>query len=681
MPKKNDNSTAKTNRNKEPMTDKKKPKKKSPPARAQRSAKLQTALYEVQRLEKVMYSVTLPLMMIDRKRVITYTNQATKELLRKNKEVLNTIYPDINFDNLEGCCIDAFHVNPSHQQRILDDPNNLPYKTDIQVGPLTFSIQITAMQDGKGEYTGNMLEWMDVTAQRAREADVQRLQTAVDGAATPMMMIDRDLVITYANKASLDLLKRRESELRAVFPEFRADQTVGSCIDMFHKDPSHQRQLLADPHNLPHQADISPGGLTFNINVGAIHAPDGSYEGNTLEWQDVTEQRRAQGAVESLINAAIEGRLDERIDSDGYAGFMKDVSEGINRLMNAVVAPIQESVRVVQCMAEGDLSTEMAGDFHGEFKTLQDSYNQSLGNLRDMLGRIGNATEKIRSGSSDITEGSTNLNQRTQQQASALEETAATIEEMTSTVRQNADNARQADLLASSARDLAGKGGDVVVNAVTAMGAISQSSKKISDIIGVIDEIAFQTNLLALNAAVEAARAGEQGRGFAVVAAEVRNLAQRSASAAKEIKTLIQDSVEKVTDGTKLVDRSGETLNEIVMAVKKVSDIIAEIAAASEEQSSAIDQVNQAITQMDGNTQQNAALVEESAAAAESMSEQAKELTQLMSFFGNDVTTIQVGAPLPVPQVEAVAPPPVPVAVPAVVPIHKASDDAEWKEF
>jgi methyl-accepting chemotaxis protein len=207
------------------------------------------------------------------------------------------------------------------------------------------------------------------------------------------------------------------------------------------------------------------------------------------------------------------------------------------------------------------------------------------------------------------------------------------MEELTGTVRQNADNARQANQLAAGARELAERGGSVVSTAITAMGEINKASKKIADIIGVIDEIAFQTNLLALNAAVEAARAGEQGRGFAVVAAEVRNLAQRSAGAAKEIKSLIKDSVEKVEEGSRLVNDSGGTLQEIVGSVKRVSDIIAEIAAASEEQSTGIDQVNKAVTSMDQAVQQNAALVEEAAAASESMDEQARTLTDLMTFF------------------------------------------------
>jgi methyl-accepting chemotaxis protein len=267
----------------------------------------------------------------------------------------------------------------------------------------------------------------------------------------------------------------------------------------------------------------------------------------------------------------------------------------------------------------------------GFFKTLAGGVNRLLANMAEVVRSMARAAEEVRTGAEEISRGNTDLSQRTEEQASSLEETASSMEEMTSTVKNNADNAAQANQLAAAARTQAEHGGTVVSAAVTAMAEINASSKKIADIIGVIDEIAFQTNLLALNAAVEAARAGEQGRGFAVVASEVRNLASRSAQAAKEIKGLIQDSVGKVAEGTKLVDESGKALGEIVIGVKKVTDVMAEIASSSREQASGIEQVNKAITMMDDVTQQNAALVEEASAAAQALTEQAANLTQLIA--------------------------------------------------
>ena len=301
------------------------------------------------------------------------------------------------------------------------------------------------------------------------------------------------------------------------------------------------------------------------------------------------------------------------------------------------------------------------------------------------------AAAEVQTGAEEISKGNTNLSQRTEEQASSLEETASSMEEMTSTVKQTADNAGQANQLAMAARQQAEKGGAVVSAAVTAMGGINVASKKIADIIGVIDEIAFQTNLLALNAAVEAARAGEQGRGFAVVATEVRNLAGRSATAAKEIKALIQDSVARVDEGSKLVDESGRTLEEIVSAVKKVTDIVAEIAAASREQSSGIEQVNKAVMQMDESTQQNAALVEQATAASQAIVEQAQSLNGMIARYQVGEGSAQVptrpaaeAAP-PVERRSAERPwsrPRTAIAQTTAPPGRRADGgDAEWQEF
>lgn len=302
-------------------------------------------------------------------------------------------------------------------------------------------------------------------------------------------------------------------------------------------------------------------------------------------------------------------------------------------LVRAIVGPLNKAIEAANRVASGDLTGHIEVDSTNEMGRLLQALKTMNDNLLDLVGKVRNSTESIATASSEIASGNSDLSQRTEEQASSLEETASSMEELTSTVRQNADNARQANQLATGASEVAKKGGAVVGQVVQTMSSINDSSKKIVEIISVIDGIAFQTNILALNAAVEAARAGEQGRGFAVVATEVRTLAQRSAAAAKEIKELINDSVVKVGEGTKLVDEAGLTMDEIVTAVKRVTDIMSEISAASQEQSSGIEQINQAVTQMDDATQQNAALVEEAFAAAESMKEQSRVLTQAVSVF------------------------------------------------
>jgi len=316
-------------------------------------------------------------------------------------------------------------------------------------------------------------------------------------------------------------------------------------------------------------------------------------------------------------------------------------------IMRTITTPVQNAARIADAIASGDLTTPIEVHSKDETGQLVSSLKIMQENLVRTVNDIKQGTDTIGVASREIATGNADLSSRTESQASSLEETASSMEELTSTVKQNADNARQANQLVVSASGIAARGGEVVGQVVDTMGSIKESSRKIVDIIGVIDGIAFQTNILALNAAVEAARAGEQGRGFAVVASEVRSLAQRSAGAAKEIKELIGDSVEKVETGGKLVDQAGRTMDEIVTSVKHVADIMNEITAASQEQSAGIEQVNQAITQMDEMTQQNAALVEQAAAAAQSMQEQSLKLAQAVAIFklGHDAQVSQLAIP------------------------------------
>ena len=359
-------------------------------------------------------------------------------------------------------------------------------------------------------------------------------------------------------------------------------------------------------------------------------------------------------------------------------------------ITRSITVPLSGAVEVAQKVAAGELTSQVHVEGKDETSELLQALKDMNSSLAKTVGDVRLGTELITTASQEIASGNADLSSRTESQASSLEETASSMEELTSTVKQNADNARQANQLAVSASSVAEKGGTVVAQVVDTMGSIKESSRKIFDIIGVIDGIAFQTNILALNAAVEAARAGEQGRGFAVVATEVRNLAQRSAGAAREIKELIGDSVGKVDAGSKLVDEAGQTMDLIVTSIKQVADIMGEITAATQEQSNGIEEVNQAITQMDEMTQQNAALVEEAAAAAESMQEQAQNLAQAVSIFKlshdeamrRPAPRAKVAAPAPAPRPAAAPRTAVAVARPAATKkLAAAAPGDEWEEF
>jgi PAS domain S-box-containing protein len=351
----------------------------------------------------------------------------------------------------------------------------------------------------------------------------------------------------------------------------------------------------------------------------------------------VTEARTFDGAVREsreVIQAILAGEGDRRIAMHGKTGNLQLLAQSINELIDSLSTTVAETMQLVRRAVEGDLTSRMnVNDKLGDFKALAVSANSMIQSMMEVVTALAKTSHEVQLGAEEISRGSLDLSRRTEERASSLEETASSMEQMTSTVKNNADNAAHARQLAEAAREQAERGGRVVSSAVAAMGEINASGKKIADITGVIDEIAFQTNLLALNAAVEAARAGEQGRGFAVVASEVRNLASRSAGAAKEIKALIQDSVGKVNEGTRLVDESGNVLGEIVLQAKKVTDVMTEIANSSREQASGIEQVNNAVTAMDAMKQEDAALVEEVAAAAQALNEQATSLMKLIGHY------------------------------------------------
>ncbi len=584
----------------------------------------------------------------------------------------------------------------------------------------------------------------DIEAERRASKVNARMKQSLDATSSNVMVADADNNIIYTNVAASQLMKNAQAEIRREVPGFDAGKLIGSSIDVFHKNPAHQRDLLAGLTGT-HTTEVKMGGLTIRIIASPIIDEQGERLGTVVEWVDRTQEAAVEDEVQTIVAEALNGNLDGRVAEEGKTGFFRMLSGGLNELVANVEAVVNEVQTLVSAVNDGNLDRRIRvegksglmvklgsginnltnniatvvdqvqnlvnaandGDLKSRIQTEGQSgllvkVGTGINELTDGMARIVSqvkvAAGEVNRGAEEISQGNAHLSQRTEEQASSLEETASSMEQMTSTVKQNAENAGEANQLALAARDQAEKGGAVVARAVKAMSEINEASGKIANIIGVIDEIAFQTNLLALNAAVEAARAGEQGRGFAVVATEVRNLAGRSATAAKEIKALIHDSVSKVEEGSTLVTQSGATLEQIVGAVKKVTDIVAEIAAASQEQSAGIEQVNKAVMQLDELTQQNAALVEEASAASQSMAEQARGLNESMARYRVDDSQL---ADMLLSRLANVSPAVKPAArhaavrgkpvrnvnKPAAGAAHAAAveatglDDAVWKEF
>ncbi|MEQ9058195.1 MAG: methyl-accepting chemotaxis protein, partial [Gammaproteobacteria bacterium] len=607
---------------------------------------------EAARINQALEVTSANVMVADQDGCIIYCNERMRGLLEARREDFVTSFPGVDPANVLGSGMERFARDPQARRSVLAELAATD-ETEMTVGASILHTIANPVRNSAGERLGTVMEWQDLTAQRAAERQVEhaireavagRLGTRLDTSALSGPMRD----IGAGVNAMLDAIVEPIQVTAAALEDIAGGRIPAPITADFAGD------FVAVRDNL-------------NTCIGVLRA--------------------LQEDTGRLAAAALRGALDERADLERHWGDFRAIVKGMNDTLDAIVTPIDEAKSVLACLARGDLRERVRGDYAGEFGNLAESINRSIDNLVDMIAQVRTAVAAMGGSTNEIAKGNQDLSQRTEEQAASLEQTAVSMEELTSTVRQNAENARAADELAATARSEAEQGGSVVGEAIAAMAAINDSSAQIADIIGVIDEIAFQTNLLALNAAVEAARAGEQGRGFAVVASEVRNLAQRSASAAKEIKLLIKDSVEKVGHGSALVDASGKRLEDIVGSVRKVSAIVGEIANASVEQSAGIEQIGKAVTQMEQATQQNAALVEQAAAASESLHEEAGALSRLVDQFQTDAGGADVAAGKPV-AVDVVAPrAPLPAAPAAsagtarVAAVPLAVGGEAWDEF
>lgn len=514
----------------------------------------------------------------------------------------------------------------------------------------------------------------DVAEIRRVSDENLRIKIALDSICTGVMITDNARNIVYANQSVRHILDKVEADIRLLSPDFSTDRLIGSTIDSFHKNPTHQAQLLATLDHT-YRAALKLGDRSLAVTANPMHNGQQQRVGTVAEWHDRTAEVAIETEVAAIVDAGINGDFAKRLNLQGKEGFLLQLSIGINQLLQTSEDGLNEVVRILNALSRGDLTEKITNDYTGTFGRIKNDSNTTMEKLKDIIGQIQEATHSINTASGEIAAGNNDLSQRTEEQAASLEQTAASMEQLTATVQANTESARQANQLAIGAAETAAKGVAVVDQVVSTMNSIHDSSHKIVEIISVIDDIAFQTNILALNAAVEAARAGEQGRGFAVVAGEVRNLAQRSADAAAEIKSLIGDSEEKVAGGSRMVSQAGQTMEEIVSAIQRVTAIMAQISAASVEQSAGISQVNQAISQMDDVTQQNAALVEQAAAAAESLEEQAQNLLLTVANFKVDGGSHTIARRILQDTQAKIAP----VAQPAFS--TSSADGDDWDEF
>lgn len=506
---------------------------------------------------------------------------------------------------------------------------------DLAGGKLDLEICDSKRNDEIGVMAKALEHFRDSAVQSytlRKSADMN--SSALNACHTNVMLADENYKIVFMNKAQAELLHAAEADLRSDLPQFDSRNLIGKSIDVFHKDPAHQRRLL-DGLKSTYETDLAIGGRSFHLVVTPVSEGDRRL-GTVVEWRDDTLEKSVQREIDAVVKAAVSGDFSKRLMLEGKKEFMLNLATAINELCENISRAVEDVARVLGALAKGNLTRRVTAEYGGALAKLKSDTNATAEQLSETIGDIKTAAGEVSNAAIEISSSTTDLSQRTEEQAASLEQTSASMEQVAATVKKNAENAQRANQLMSGSRQIADQGGTIVADAVKAMTRIEESSRKIADIIGVIDEIARQTNLLALNAAVEAARAGDAGRGFAVVASEVRSLAQRSSQAAKDIKDLITNSSIQVQDGVGMVNQAGSSLNEIVSSIKQVAEIVADIDTASAEQAEGLQQINRALAQMDEVTQQNSALVEENAASAKALEHQSNTMAERVAFFQLD---------------------------------------------
>jgi methyl-accepting chemotaxis protein len=479
------------------------------------------------------------------------------------------------------------------------------------------------MARSTGEYAIALADLQSQLAGTAADANKDlRVRRALEAVTSNVMIADANNDIVFMNPSVTNMLRIAETDLRKALPGFQADKVIGNSVDIFHKNPAHQKSMLAALRDT-YRTSIKVGVRSFGLVATPINDAAGKRLGTVVEWVDRTNEVATEREIEEVVQAATAGDFSRRLEVEGKEGFFKMLGVGVNQLMETSERGLNDIASLLESFAAGDLSNRIEHDYQGLFAKVKESGNQTAEQLTRVLGEVRSAANALTGAANQVSATAQSLSQAASEQAASVEETTASIDTMSASITQNSDNAKVTDGMATKASKEAGEGGQAVTQTVAAM-------KQIAAKISIVDDIAYQTNLLALNAAIEAARAGEHGKGFAVVAAEVRKLAERSQEAAKEIGELAGNSVSTA-------ERAGKLLDEIVPSIQKTSELVQEIAAASQEQSQSVTQIGGAMGQLSKATQQNASASEELAATSEELSGQAQQLQDSVAFFSASI--------------------------------------------